>query len=388
MTETSHSHGDSERHEAALRALMDRHTPVVPGDADWANVMRRVPRARRCPRRNVGLIAGFAAVGAAIAVLFLVAPKTAPNHAAGSRATTYAAVPRTAVPVTAESLRETADILRRRIEAAAPGKVTVAVDDELGIVITSERGVSDRTIHDLVQPGELRVMPYEQNIVGAEQTPSNLLYELIHRDEGLQAGPRVLFRTTTPRRWVAGPDVNLEVLDTKLRLTDPAVASDYRAHPDRYEVVPLPNGTLLATKSLGLIDADGCGNDGAICVLLREDGGFDNAGIADAQVGSLDLDQPAVDVTLTADGTRAFETMSKHIVQASTRAGRLGSDSFGFAVIVDGRVLATPFIDPVRYPDGLTGLDGFQVATTADDARLLAAILASGPLPVELVPMN
>jgi SecD/SecF fusion protein len=55
-------------------------------------------------------------------------------------------------------------------------------------------------------------------------------------------------------------------------------------------------------------------------------------------------------------------------------------------MVVDDRIAAIPFIDYRQNPDGIDGSSGAQIAggLSPDDARRLAAILDSGPLPGEL----
>ena len=60
------------------------------------------------------------------------------------------------------------------------------------------------------------------------------------------------------------------------------------------------------------------------------------------------------------------------------------------AIVLDDRIVSTPFIDFRQVPDGIDGRDGAQIqgGLTTDGARRIAAILDSGPLPATLEPVR
>jgi SecD/SecF fusion protein len=61
-----------------------------------------------------------------------------------------------------------------------------------------------------------------------------------------------------------------------------------------------------------------------------------------------------------------------------------------FAVVVDGELLAAPYIDYARNPDGIPGDNGMLLDMSPAGlaaARGLGVVLQTGALPVRLVPL-
>jgi preprotein translocase subunit SecD len=99
--------------------------------------------------------------------------------------------------------------------------------------------------------------------------------------------------------------------------------------------------------------------------------------------------QPSVTFDLTASGQAAFARVTKLLARrgaGNTPAG--GQPDFQhFAIVLNDGVVFAPLVDFNRYPNGITRSPGSKIAggfTTAS-ARVLASLLAAGPLPVALV---
>jgi preprotein translocase subunit SecD len=96
-------------------------------------------------------------------------------------------------------------------------------------------------------------------------------------------------------------------------------------------------------------------------------------------------EDPIVELELTEQGQRDFQELTRTIAQRGAD-NALGGDplttSQHFAIVVDGRIMAVPFINWQEVPDGIDGARGMQIPVgTAEQARQLAAILDSGPMP-------
>ena len=94
--------------------------------------------------------------------------------------------------------------------------------------------------------------------------------------------------------------------------------------------------------------------------------------------------EPIVAIDLNAEGRQAFADLTR---QVAHRGADRGSNQH-LAILIDDRVVSTPFIDYRQAPDGLSGAAGLQIqgGLTEQTANQLAAVLDSGPLPAEVSP--
>ena len=111
-----------------------------------------------------------------------------------------------------------------------------------------------------------------------------------------------------------------------------------------------------------------------------------NSALAGARAAVDPMTQdPIVELELTKQGQRDFQDLTRTIAQRGADYA-LGRDpletSHHFVIVVDDRILSVPFIHWQEAPDGIDGARGAQiVVATAEQARQLAAILDSGPIP-------
>ena len=96
-------------------------------------------------------------------------------------------------------------------------------------------------------------------------------------------------------------------------------------------------------------------------------------------------EEPIVALELTEQGRRDFHDLTREIAQRGADLAQGGDPlptSHHFAIVVDDRIVSMPFINWREVPDGIDGAQGAQIVVgTAEQARRLAAILDSGPLP-------
>lgn len=110
----------------------------------------------------------------------------------------------------------------------------------------------------------------------------------------------------------------------------------------------------------------------------------DNAAIASAEVSEdPTTGEPVVLVKLTKAGQEEFSGLTKLVAERGADREELQH----VAIAVDGRVYSEPYIDWRVAPSGIDGSEGIQISDgfTAQQARELAAVLDSGPLPGKLI---
>jgi SecD/SecF fusion protein len=121
--------------------------------------------------------------------------------------------------------------------------------------------------------------------------------------------------------------------------------------------------------------------------VLRDHAALTGADITNPQAGVTETGQPDLEFGFTANGARAFQRTTALLAHRgeSVSGPGLALDQH-FAVALDGRLLEVPSIDYRQYPEGVAAGGGAQLTgmLTPQSAKLLAALLRFGPLPVRL----
>jgi hypothetical protein len=91
------------------------------------------------------------------------------------------------------------------------------------------------------------------------------------------------------------------------------------------------------------------------------------------------LHQPIVSFRFTQDGVARFSDLTRTVA----RRGVARQANQHIALVVDDHIASIPYIDYRVAPEGIDGREGGQVSgdLTPADARILAAVLSTGPLP-------
>jgi SecD/SecF fusion protein len=127
---------------------------------------------------------------------------------------------------------------------------------------------------------------------------------------------------------------------------------------------------------------------------LRDRPALSGAEIVDPAAGVNDLGSPDVTFGFTTEGRIAFQRVTRAIARRgeAEAAGPVSAEeaemlSGHFALVFDGEVKTRPIINFAYNPDGIDGRTGAEIAgglTSPREAHDLAAILRTGPLPIEL----
>jgi preprotein translocase subunit SecD len=130
-------------------------------------------------------------------------------------------------------------------------------------------------------------------------------------------------------------------------------------------------------------------------VVLRADSGWfalggiaavTNADIAKARAATDPAGGPDVELSLTPHGQEAFTTLTRELARRGTLQAHNGDplqSSQHLAIVLDGRIVSTPYVNWREAPDGIDGADGVPISglRTAAQASRTAALLSAGPLP-------
>lgn len=175
-----------------------------------------------------------------------------------------------------------------------------------------------------------------------------------------------------------------------LALTVPTAArADVAAlvHSGRFAVYDWERSLVGGDEPVGAHQAETRGGhpvlaeDGSGWLALRGEPALTSAAVASASASTDPMtDQPVVALQLTPAGQDAFRALTRTLAQ---RGGDRLDDFQHLGIVVDDRVYSVPYIDGRMAPDGLDGAEGMHISGdfTRAQARELAAVLDSGPLP-------
>ena len=321
-------------------------------------------------------------------------------------------------PITSAQLQKAADIVRNRMrKLGAAGKVTTRPgSDELVVRIDGAR-LRPEELHLLDVTAQLMLFDFENDLTGpsrdANGSPvaSPSLYGLLSKVQRQAAGGKpeayYLFNantslvTRTPS-LIAGPS------DTKAELLREVGGK-----------VP-KNGTILAVPSKSLVVscpvANGClgiqvgklSRNGGYYYLLKYDPQNKTSPVPEMNGSDLvpsgtkanfgQAGNPVVLLQFTRHGSRQFGRITRQEAQRGQTkynlAGKQG-DYLNyvqhFAIVLDGVLQSTPYIDFKQNPDGIPGPNA-QIdmgnGGTFQDAKNLALLLQTGALPVTFLKVS
>jgi len=289
-----------------------------------------VPRAARGLRPVVAA----AAVAALVAVAVVLAlPDVRSDERGAQPAADAVRISYRVEPPSIATAEQTADVMRARL-ATAGIDADVSVSQDAGLTISAPAG-SRADVAALTQRGQVAIYDWERTVLGptGKATPT---------DAGGTPG---VAREQAEARAAAVPGGRV-------------VRADFGGDPRWYALGGAP----------ALTDAD----------IERAEPAVDAA-----------TEQPAVAIEFTASGQTAFSTLTRELAhRGSASAG--GADdvesAHHFAIVIDNRLVALPYISFWENPDGIDGADGTQISgdLEPETARLTAAILSTGPLPATL----
>jgi SecD/SecF fusion protein len=160
------------------------------------------------------------------------------------------------------------------------------------------------------------------------------------------------------------------------------------------EVLVVPPGTIVVSELPS--DANGSIIEGSEpgWYALRDRPALSGDDITDPKQEFTQFNQPNVTFEFTDEGREAFHSVTRQIAQrGQARAIGLPSTEQAeelagrFAVVLDNEVKTRPTIDFSKYPDGIDGRTGAEIAggfADIQDAQDLATFLQIGALPINL----
>jgi preprotein translocase subunit SecD len=99
-------------------------------------------------------------------------------------------------------------------------------------------------------------------------------------------------------------------------------------------------------------------------------------------------DGTTVALDVTPAGRQAFSALTRELAHRGAEHAGPGNpigSSQHLALVLDDRILATPYVNWKEAPEGIEGAPRISGLPTREQARLTAALLSAGPLPGALV---
>jgi SecD/SecF fusion protein len=317
------------------------------------------------PRRLVRPFALVAVAVAAVILALIVLPPVAerPIPAGGDRLEYH---------LTGGDPGSLADCLRHRVALAGLHGVNVSVAGEQ-VRLSAPQPLSG-AIDALIAPGVFAVYDWERSVVGPDGRPVPTDPTVTGGDDAGSAAAAlpiysaVLRASGQPTRG-SGSGSYWLVDDAHQRvLAGPASSAADFTGPGR--AVRVPGGTTVV-RAEGSTDR---------AYVLAGTPALTETDVAGA---GADRDQaipePIVREQFTPDGVAAFTRLTRDVAH---RGSSLKTNQH-LALVLDDRLLSTPYIDYRQAPDGIDGSAGSQISggLTAQRAAILAAILSTGSLP-------
>jgi preprotein translocase subunit SecD len=397
--------GLSDDQQDAERRVLDRLDDTIPA---IAGPTRPAPLSRRswlkAPRHRVMAIAGLVAlmVGAAGGASALL------SHGSGTRLV-YEAVATPQHPVTRASLDQTASVMRERLRGSAPGatvrlagrQITVSLPGvsptaPIALEVGSNAGVEFYDWEGSVIDAAGRIAgPSAPSVTGGINAGGANggvpLYQALTRAVKRPSHSYPTSSTTggtfyavqaAHRLVLAGPALTRTQLALQLAH---APAANRASGTVRILHVPVGTTVVSGEASDGLPDRSRTGY-----YVLNDDPAVVGSDITDPTAAQeMPGGQPSVAFNLTASGQAAFARVTKLLARrgASTTPASGQPNFQHFAIVLDGGLVSVPTVDFRQYPNGIQASGGSEIAGgfTPASARVLASLLAAGPLPVALV---
>ncbi|HEY5195657.1 MAG TPA: hypothetical protein VIJ51_01370 [Solirubrobacteraceae bacterium] len=389
----------------AERRVVDRLNEAIPALTSSNPAVRGSRRWLKTRRHRMIAISGLLAVtlgagGVASALL---------SHGSSTELI-YQAVATPEHPVTRASLDQTVGVMRQRLRGSAPDATVrlagrqisvnlpgVSPTAPIALEVGANAGVDFYDWEGSVIDAAGKVAgPNAPGVTGGINAGSAdggvSLYQAVLR--AVRRPPHSYPTSSTTdgtfyaveaahRRVIAGPALTRSQLALQLAH---APAADKTSGVVRVLHVPVGTTVVSGEAPDGLPDRSVAGY-----YVLNDDPALVGSEITDpTDAPGMHGGQPSVAFKLTASGQAAFARVTKLLARrgaSNTPAG--GQPDFQhFAIVLNDGVVSAPLIDFNQYPNGITTSAGSEISSEGSataSARVLASLLAAGPLPVALV---
>ncbi len=249
------------------------------------------------------------------------------------------------------------------------------------------------TIRALTAGGWLAIYDWEANVVGRDGRPAPFDPAVTGGPAAGSSGRAAISRYSAVLRAAKPHADTISGRGTIYWLVDDAQRRVMRElAPARADLVRSP-GTRVVAVAPGRVIVRAQGPSPDRWYVLADRPALTSDDMAGARrEQERTTEEPAVAMTFAPGGERKFAQLTRELADrgrtAAARGGATGSDAHQhFTVVVDRRIVSTPFIDARQYPAGLDGRAGALISggLTTRAAMDLAGLISSGPLMAQLI---
>jgi SecD/SecF fusion protein len=308
--------------------------------------------------------------------------------------------------VTSDQAKETRENLCARAQALGVEDAVVrGEENQVEVYLSGEN--AERAAEVIDDPGHIGFYDWEANFVvdpaltAQSDRPTEVPFKTEYEAVRFAAAQPV--DCSHEKCTVTGPIFYLYDLDTKELIEPPTLGAE-RLLSDRLSGEIDPEIEVQAIREGSIVAAEGPGN----YFVLHDRAALTGAHIEEVEVVTdPETGEPAISLSLTEDGKRAYELITRRIAargaaDAAREAENEGRDpetaaaalapgqaealSGHFAIVIDGKVLDRTSVNFVESPDGLEAPERITLTGgfTQEEAEDLAALLEAGPPPVGL----
>jgi SecD/SecF fusion protein len=322
----------------------------------------------------------------------------------GGVSLTYEAKPTKQTQVTPEAIQRSIDIMRERVDqlGVAEPEIQQTGSNQIDVSLPDVKN-ADEAERQVGTTAKLLFYDWEANVIGPDFKPAPQDQSVTGGPSAGSAGSLDKYTAVLRASKVAPTD---EPDDTHTGLYYGVNTQDQEVlcgpQPDRKsladecaskklkptKVIKIPEGTVLvqaeqpeSAKSKTLLDR---------WYVLRDDPALEGTEIKNPEQNVDQSGQgPNVTFDFTDKGRKIWQKITREIAQRGQN-NYFGGDRLAaaqhFAIVLDGRLISTPYIDFVDNPDGIDARTGSEISGgfTLKSAQRLANLLKTGALPVKL----
>jgi SecD/SecF fusion protein len=368
-------------------------------------------------RRNLIVLSIVAALlVASLAIIIPGSPLSKPTRQGldlkGGVDLVYQAKPTRQSQVTSDAIQRTMDIMRERIDTlgVAEPEIQRSGENQIEVALPDVKN-ADQAQQQVGTTAQLLFYDWEKSVVGKDGKTHPL-------DQAVTGGPQAgnpgagsmtLYEAvTTASKFKATnePDDTTNGLfygvDDK---TKTVVCGPQETQADLQEscttagkkpsrVVEVPRGYVIVQAEADDTNKNAQALAKNAYFILKDDPKLHGTDIKNPEQntdnGAGGTGQPTVTFDFTGSGRKKWQAVTREIAHRGQDQLLPGQDSSAvanhFAIVLDGKLISVPFIDPRENPDGIDGSNGSEIrgGFTIKSAQRLANLLKTGALPIKL----
>ncbi|HEY6760299.1 MAG TPA: protein translocase subunit SecD [Baekduia sp.] len=369
-------------------------------------------------RRNIIVLAIVAALlVAALAVIIPGSPLSKSTRQGldlkGGVSLVYEAQPTKFSKVTSDSINRTMDIMRERVDnlGVAEPEIQRSGENQIDVSLPDVQN-ADQAQQQVGTTAQLAFYDWEKNVVGpnGKTAPDNAnvtggssagqpgagasqtQYEAVKQASKLK--PTSEPNDTTSGQWYGVDDKAKTVLCGPANTEAAAREACANAGKKPSSFLEVPEGYIVVQAESDANNKNSVAAASDAYFILKDDPALRGTDIKNPEQntdsGAGGTGQPNVTFDFTSAGRKKWQATTRAIAQRGSAALLPGVNpqtvANHFAIVLDGKLISVPYIDPQQNPDGIDGSNGSEISGgfTIKSAQNLANLLKTGALPIHL----